>query len=545
MPHVPHPAGRPRAAAFPAPVLAEGGACWFAARCPGFAGLFTLRRTRSRSLRATTSSRGSCVRDGGRWTLAHGPFRRADFKALPATQLDAAGAGRQPALAAADALLRRFAFLPYARLDDLMVSYAAPGGGVGPHFDSYDVFLLQGDGRRRWRYRPPGRPLARPGLPLKILRAVHAAARRGAGAGRHAVPAAGVCARRRRVDACTTYSIGFRAPSAQEIAPAFLDRLRDPSALDGRYARPRSRPVARACAHRQRDAGPTRRGRCARMRWDDGTIARFLGAFLSDPSRTSLRSAPKRRCRRAAFAAAVLRARVALGPAARNCSTMTTASLRQRRRGPTACRGAATRCGDLANARGLERARSVARGRVTPLSTVLAMDSSTSDRSCRDDGARGGAVALDTVAEQTAAIDELIGLARHRSASSIRIFRRADGTARARVGGGSGPSFGESVAAGSTSSCMTPLSRAVLPARLRCCALRYAMTIYRTGAEARHAIDPLLIVDDRHYLHRFHFEQPRATMGIDQPEQTRPLAMRFEEIWATGEPGVNATVLGL
>ena len=52
----------------------------------------------------------------------------------------------------ADALLRRFAFLPYARLDDLMISYAAPGGGVGPHVDSYDVFLLQGEGRRRWRY---------------------------------------------------------------------------------------------------------------------------------------------------------------------------------------------------------------------------------------------------------------------------------------------------------------------------------------------------------------------------------------------------------
>ena len=56
---------------------------------------------------------------------------------------------------------------------------------------------------------------------------------------------------------------------------------------------------------------------------------------------------------------------------------------------------------------------------------------------------------------------------------------------------------------------------------------------------------PLLIVDDRHYLHRFHFTQPRAAMGIDQPEQTQPLANRFEEIWATGEPGINATVLGL
>jgi hypothetical protein len=73
----------------------------------------------------------------------------------------------------------------------------------------------------------------------------------------------------------------------------------------------------------------------------------------------------------------------------------------------------------------------------------------------------------------------------------------------------------------------------------------YAVTIYRTGPEARHAADPLLIVDDQHYLHRFHIDQPRATMGVHQPEDTRPLALRYEEIWATGEPGVNATVLGL
>jgi len=73
----------------------------------------------------------------------------------------------------------------------------------------------------------------------------------------------------------------------------------------------------------------------------------------------------------------------------------------------------------------------------------------------------------------------------------------------------------------------------------------FAVTIYRTGTEAKLATDPLVIVDDRHYLHRFHFEQLRAAMGVNQPDQTRPLATRFEEIWATGEPGLNATVLGL
>jgi hypothetical protein len=73
----------------------------------------------------------------------------------------------------------------------------------------------------------------------------------------------------------------------------------------------------------------------------------------------------------------------------------------------------------------------------------------------------------------------------------------------------------------------------------------HAVTIYQTGPEGKVATDPLVIVDGKHYLHRFHFEQPRAALGIDQPEQTRPLASRFDEIWATGESGLSGTVLGL
>ncbi|MCC7040585.1 MAG: hypothetical protein IT516_09795 [Burkholderiales bacterium] len=72
-----------------------------------------------------------------------------------------------------------------------------------------------------------------------------------------------------------------------------------------------------------------------------------------------------------------------------------------------------------------------------------------------------------------------------------------------------------------------------------------AVTIYRTGSEARHAMDPLVIADARHALHRFHIDQPRATFIVDKPATVRPLQMRFDEIWATGEPGLGATVLGL
>jgi len=72
-----------------------------------------------------------------------------------------------------------------------------------------------------------------------------------------------------------------------------------------------------------------------------------------------------------------------------------------------------------------------------------------------------------------------------------------------------------------------------------------AITIYRTGTEARHAMDPLLIADGRHFLHRFHIDHPRAALAIEMPALARPLVMRFDEIWATGEPGLNASVLGL
>ena len=73
----------------------------------------------------------------------------------------------------------------------------------------------------------------------------------------------------------------------------------------------------------------------------------------------------------------------------------------------------------------------------------------------------------------------------------------------------------------------------------------HAMTLYKTGAEARSAMDPLLIVDGRHFVHRFHIDQPRAAIATDLPHVAKPLVARFDEIWATGEPGLAGTVLGL
>lgn len=73
----------------------------------------------------------------------------------------------------------------------------------------------------------------------------------------------------------------------------------------------------------------------------------------------------------------------------------------------------------------------------------------------------------------------------------------------------------------------------------------HATTVYRTGPEARGAMDPLIIADDRHFLHRFHADHPRAALAFDARTAARPLIARFDEIWATGEPGLSGTVLGL
>ena len=73
----------------------------------------------------------------------------------------------------------------------------------------------------------------------------------------------------------------------------------------------------------------------------------------------------------------------------------------------------------------------------------------------------------------------------------------------------------------------------------------HAMKVYRTGSAARGAMDPLVIVDDVHFVHRHHADRMHGTLSIGSPERAKPLVERFGEIWATGEPGVSANVLGL
>jgi 50S ribosomal protein L16 3-hydroxylase len=268
---------------------------------PGFRDPLTAAELFALARRDDVESR-IVIRAGARWSLEHGPFRRADFTALPARNWTLLVQGVNRVSAPGDALLRRFAFLPYARLDDLMVSYAAPGGGVGPHIDSYDVFLLQGAGRRRWRYGRQNDVALRPRLPLKILNRFAPQRADVLVAGDMLYLPPQHAHEGTAIDPCTTYSIGFRAASAQELAGAFLDFLHDELEIPGRYADPDLAPIR---APAEIDAAMRRR--CTRMldrvRWNGTTIERFLGCWLSEPNASVAFDPPGAPLSRAAFGA--------------------------------------------------------------------------------------------------------------------------------------------------------------------------------------------------------------------------------------------------
>jgi 50S ribosomal protein L16 3-hydroxylase len=179
------------------------------------------------------------VQDARRgWRLQRGPFARRALPALkqPGWSLLVQGVDLHDQRA--HALLHRFDFIPAARLDDLMISYASEGGGVGPHFDSYDVFLLQAQGRRRWRIGRQRDLQLQEGMPLKILANFEAEQEFVLEPGdmlylppRYAHDGVAVGGD------CQTYSIGFRAPARNELARELLQRIADEAAEEGTDAR--------------------------------------------------------------------------------------------------------------------------------------------------------------------------------------------------------------------------------------------------------------------------------------------------------------------
>jgi len=253
-------------------------------------------------------------RDGRTWRLAQGPFGTARLHRMPAGRWTLLVHGVNHFVPQADRLMRRFAFISFARLDDVMVSYAAPGGGVGPHADSYDVFLVQGQGRRRWRIAPPAEQRLDPRAPLKLLTHFAPAAEWILAPGDMLYLPPGWAHDGVALEPCLTYSIGFRAPTAQELAVAYLQYLEDRVERAGRYRDPGIRP--------QRH--PARLGdeiieRCIRLlRGLPGTRAaqtRFLGRYLSEPKPHVKFRRPARPLEARAFVRALARRGARLAPA--------------------------------------------------------------------------------------------------------------------------------------------------------------------------------------------------------------------------------------
>jgi 50S ribosomal protein L16 3-hydroxylase len=246
------------------------------------------------------------LRSGSRWQVRHGPFARRAFAKLPRTGWTLLVQGVDHALPAARELLERFSFIPYARLDDVMVSYAPPGGGVGPHFDSYDVFLLQGAGRRRWRIGRQRDLDLVPGAPLRILRRFRASREWMVQPGDLLYLPPRCAHDGIAVSDCITYSIGFRAPGAQELGTRFLEFLQEQLRLDGIYSDPGLQPQRRP-ARIADDMLRKVRGVLRRIHWSDADAMRFLGCYLTEPKASVLFARPSRPLSESAFLARAAR----------------------------------------------------------------------------------------------------------------------------------------------------------------------------------------------------------------------------------------------
>jgi 50S ribosomal protein L16 3-hydroxylase len=224
------------------------------------------------------------VREGRRWQLRAGPLSRRALPPRTQAGWTLLVQGLDLHAEAARDLLGLFRFVPDARLDDLMLSYASDRGGVGPHIDAYDVFLLQVGGRRRWRIGRCARPTLRDDVPLKMLKSFEAEHDWVLDPGDMLYLPPGWAHEGSAVGAdCMTASIGFRSPAAAELAQALLARLSDESAA----ASPRYRDARQAAVVSPAEVPSALRAfaRAALVRavQRPDAVERVLGEWLTEP----------------------------------------------------------------------------------------------------------------------------------------------------------------------------------------------------------------------------------------------------------------------
>ena len=184
------------------------------------------------------------VQDGSDWRLRQGPLSASSFPARRRRQWTFLVQGVNLLDDRINDFMRQFRFVPDARLDDLMISWASDGGGVGPHFDSYDVFLFQAQGRRRWRIGLQDDLEIRPDLPVKILRRFKPEVEFVLEPGDMLYLPPRYAHDGIAEGECMTWSIGFRSPQRHELAREILGRIGDHLPDDERLYGDAGQPVA-------------------------------------------------------------------------------------------------------------------------------------------------------------------------------------------------------------------------------------------------------------------------------------------------------------
>ncbi len=221
-------------------------------------------------------------RQRGRWKVSFGPQQclprqRRDWTLLVQ--------GVNLYHAAAAQLLQSIDFLPAWRLDDVMLSYAVPGGGVGPHIDSYDVFLLQVTGRRIWRISRSTDQSMVPNLPLKILANFEPEDEWLLEPGDMLYLPPHVAHDGIADSECLTASVGFRAPSYEELTREFLHYVADHTASQGIYG-DRGRKPTQAPGELDDDLIEKVSERLLALQFAKTQVIEFLGSHLSEPKAT-------------------------------------------------------------------------------------------------------------------------------------------------------------------------------------------------------------------------------------------------------------------
>lgn len=171
------------------------------------------------------------------WQVRHGPLDDGAFTDLPDSHWTLLVNDTEQLLPELSALVALFRFIPDWRIDDLMISFAVPGGSVGPHIDAYDVFLLQGQGQRRWQIseQPCAEDNFLPDIELRVMREFTAEQDWTLSPGDMLYLPPNVAHYGMALNDCMTYSIGFRAPSQADLLERLLGKLTDSPALQQRF----------------------------------------------------------------------------------------------------------------------------------------------------------------------------------------------------------------------------------------------------------------------------------------------------------------------